>query len=215
LSKSSYPACITNPQRSCWDVSGLSFLEIFKLHWAPLLGERAAGFTWAFERLEHLFRRYYCIIETGCMRDLYRPFDFAKDGCSTLLFDRYIQHAGGVLYSVDASLRAVQYAKRFVSEQTLVAQHDSILFLRSLGVTRIDLLYLDSLDYIESNRRVAEEWHLFELTTAFKWLRPGSMVMVDDNYADGSGKGALIRKFFRAYGLEPAYAGRQLGWIMP
>jgi len=149
------------------------------------------------------------------MRDLYRPLDFAKDGCSTLLFDRYVQYMEGVVYSVDASEKAVTYARQFVSERTVVAQHDSLRFLRSLMLGRIDLLYLDSLDYIEGNHRVAEEWHLFELTAAFKWLRSGSVVMVDDNYPDGSGKGALVRKFFTAYGLQPAYVGRQFGWIMP
>lgn len=189
---------------------------IFKERWAPLLGERADGFYWAFSRLEELMRPYRLIVETGCMRDRYRPLDFARDGCSTLLFDRCVQHTGGACYSVDSSARAVAYARQFVSRQTQVVHDDSLLFLRRLRPHRtIDLLYLDSLDYDKVNPRASEERHLFELTAAMRWLTPGSVIMVDDNYPDGSGKGALIRKFFIHSGLLPTFEGRQLGWVLP
>jgi len=189
---------------------------LFDEYWAPLLGERALGFRWAFTQLRKLPRQHHIIVETGCMRALYRELDFEKDGCSTLLFDRYVQHHRGLCYSVDCAVEAVKYAEQFVGWRTRVICNDSLRFLRDLrGVDRIDLLYLDSFDYDKANPEPSQQWHLFEFTAAMRLLRHGSLVMVDDNYLDGSGKGTLIRKFFTAYGIEPACLGRQLGWIMP
>lgn len=174
------------------------------------------GFRWAFQQLRKLPRQHHVIVETGCMRDFYRPLDFAKDGCSTLLFDRYVQHHKGLCYSVDHTLEAVKYAEQFTGWRTRVICDDSLHFLRDLrGIDQIDLLYLDSFDYDKAKPWESQEWHLFELTAAMSYLSHKSLVMVDDNYLDGSGKGALVRKFFWFLGIEPAYVGRQLGWIMP
>lgn len=174
-----------------------------------------------FEQLEKQKKSFYSIVETGCMRAKYRELDFVKDGCSTLLFDRFVQKMGGMLESVDNSVEAVQYARQFVnSANTTVHLYDSILFLRDRrGGGIIDLLYLDSMDFHKENPQASELHHLFELTAAMRCLRRGSIVMVDDNYTDGTGKGRLVRKFFTEYGLVPAFEphqfGRQLGWIIP
>jgi len=174
-----------------------------------------------FEQLEKQDKAFYSIVETGCMRKKYRELDFVKDGCSTLLFDRFVQKMGGVLESVDCSVEAVQYARQFVnSNNTTVYLQDSILFLRNRrGGGPIDLLYLDSMDYDINAPGASELHHLFELTAAMRMLRRGSIVMVDDNYSDDTGKGRLVRKFFTEYGLVPAFEphqfGRQLGWIIP
>lgn len=213
---SNYPVCITSPEPEHWDNKHRSFMDLFDEYWAPLLGERAGGFRWAFQQLRKSPGLEHVIVETGTMRDYYRPLDFLKDGCSTLLFDRYVQRYSGRFYSVDSSLRATKYAEQFTSKRTLLKYSDSLEFFRSLtGIYQINLLYLDSLDYDKANPRESEEWHLFELLAANQWLKRKSIVMVDDNYPDGSGKGRLVRKFFSAYKLEPAYVGRQFGWIIP
>jgi hypothetical protein len=170
-----------------------------------------------FEQLEMQRKTWYKIVETGCMRSKYREMDFMRDGCSTLIFDRFVQKMGGMVESVDSSIAAVEYARKFVNpNQTTVYHHDSILFLRNgRGGGRIDLLYLDSMDYDKTRPQASELHHLFELTAAMRNLARGSIVMVDDNYSDGTGKGRLVRQFFTEYALVPAFEGRQLGWIIP
>lgn len=212
-----------NPAKSFWDdPTTIDFSTIYKKIWAPLLIHRAYGFHWMFEQLEKMDKSFYCIVETGCMRDKYRKMDFAKDGCSTLLFDRFVQKMGGMFESVDCSVEAVQYAREFVAhDNTSIYLNDSILFLRNRVKYGgpIDLLYLDSMDYDKESPGASEMHHLYELTASMRMLKRGSIVMVDDNYSDGTGKGRLVRQFFTEYGLIPAFEpqnfGRHLGWIIP
>jgi hypothetical protein len=207
-----------NPRKEYWDEPNQhSFADLFLSIWAGLTGIRADGFYWMFDQLEQQRKTWYRIVETGCMRSKYRECDFERDGCSTLIFDRFAQKMGGAVESVDSSVAAVEYARKFIDPNTTTVYcHDSILFLRNgRGGGKIDLLYLDSMDYDKAHPQTSELHHLFELTAAMRNLGRGSIVMVDDNYSDGTGKGRLVRKFFTEYGLVPAFEGRQLGWIIP
>jgi hypothetical protein len=92
------------------------------------------------------------IVETGCMR---QENDYGA-GCSTLLFSRVAATYGACLWSVDNNPDHVALATRLTSAYA-ASRHcvvgDSVDFLQSRlknepnFSSRIDLLYLDSLDY--------------------------------------------------------------------
>jgi predicted O-methyltransferase YrrM len=209
------------------------FLERFDREWAPLLAHRRDTFRRAFEHLLARGRPPFRIVETGCVRS----DNWAGDGRSTVLFDRFVEMSGGELVSIDLSPEACAYARREVGERSRVLEGDSVRELRRIATEllargeAIDLLFLDSLDADPSDSRRASEQALLELCAARPALRPGSLVMVDDAYrallgvprGDGgfevlrevgpSGKGALVSDYFRRVGQPLLFDGYQRGWI--
>lgn len=92
------------------------------------------------------------IVETGCVRQA----DEFGSGCSTLVFAEVVARYGGCLWSVDNDPQhvatAVQLTQAYASNRRCILA-DSVEFLqhmllRQSGFSgRVDLLYLDSLDY--------------------------------------------------------------------
>lgn len=149
------------------------------------------------------------IVETGCNRS---TDNWAGDGMSTIIFDKYINDYNGELHSVDIDQRHVNLATSLVSNKTTIHCSDSVAWLwnfNKLG-RKIDLLYLDSFDYDGSNG-LSMQHHMYELTAALPSLKNGTMIAVDDHFGD-HGKGELVKRFMGHIGIPLLHNGYQLIW---
>lgn len=152
----------------------------------PLLAMRAVSFRKIFDYLDSLDQsRPLVIVETGCLRT---PNNWAGDGQSTLLFDRYLQFraAGGSCIAMDIDPAATAACRSMVSPNVEILTGDSVILLRdvakslrSIGTT-VDLLYLDSFDLDWGNVTPSAVHHLKELVSIYECLTPLSLVVVDD-----------------------------------
>lgn len=92
------------------------------------------------------------IVEMGCA---YTPGDWSGAGQSTLVFAEWLDDHDGHLHTVDIDADHIAACRRItVGFEDFISYHvaDSVLYLRNaiqaeLRWRRIDLLYLDSLDY--------------------------------------------------------------------
>jgi hypothetical protein len=167
------------------------------------------------------------IIETGCARPPdnvpwgTEDISFADDGFSTLIFDKFINDFGGDFHSVDLTPKHADYARSRVSDKSQIHCDDSVGFLWHVSKILaeeeryVDLLYLDSYDYEESNPYPSMVHHIKEIAVILNRLHPGSMIAVDDNIGTGSermGKPKYVAEMMEAMGLELVYEGKQLIW---
>ena len=175
------------------------------------LGKRGPTFQKIFEYLETLEKPV--IVETGTYRE---ANNYEGDGCSTLLFDQYVAAHGGVLWSVDNDHMACKLAAA-ATDHAIVMWSDSVEFLSTLQ-GEIDLLYLDSYNIINW----LDDWapaahHLKELFAARHCLKPGTLVVIDDNIVTPQGKrlgkGRLVYELINSLGGEPYFDDYQVGWI--
>lgn len=178
----------------------------------PRLGERQHTFQQIFQHLISLGHPPV-IIETGTYRE---ENNYTGDGCSTLLFDNFVDCFGGELFSVDNDPGACALARSAVKHAEII-ESDSVEYLGSL-YGACDLLYLDS--YNITNWY--DDWapaahHLKELFAAKNVIAPGTLIVVDDNVCtpDGvrRGKGRLINELMTSLGIDPLFEYYQIGWI--
>ena len=73
---------------------------------APRLGKRRDSFDTMFTFLGEF--KHPTIVETGTYRE---QNNYEGDGCSTLLFDKYIECYGGNLISIDIDPKACQLSR--------------------------------------------------------------------------------------------------------
>ena len=178
---------------------------------SPRLNKRRTSFQTMFEFLSGI--KHPTIIETGTYRE---ENNYEGDGCSTLLFDKYIECHGGNLISIDNDPQACQLARNATTE-ALVLESDSVEALGEME-GRVDLLYLDSYNIEDWNNDWAPAaHHLKELFAAKNIIRPGTLIVVDDNFQTTAGnligKGRLINETMESLGIEPYIFGYQIGWI--
>lgn len=180
----------------------------------PLLGLRETGFTKIFEYLRRI--KDPVIVETGTVRE---DYNFEGDGCSTILFDRYVDTQGGTLLTVDIDPAACKNA-RTVTTHAEVIEADSVEFLSTLE-GHVDLLYLDSFNiYNWLDDWEASGHHLKELFAAKNVIKEGTLIVVDDNlYMKNTdtnkkfGKGRMIQELMKSIGIPPYIDGYHMGWI--
>lgn len=196
------------------------FWSWFEAEAKPKLGKRAETFAQMFRYLDS-FERPVHIIETGCMRD---PNAWAGDGCSTLMFDRYIQGTDGSLHSCDIDQDAVKLCWSMVGDQSqsCISCEDSVDYLRGMASYQkpwCDLLYLDSYDLDPIKPLLSEIHHINELLAALPLLRPDTLVVVDDSPSHVAlgrlrvtGKGKLVAEYANEVGAKLMFAGYQVGW---
>ena len=177
----------------------------------PRLNKRSAGFQKIFDFLGGL--NSPVIVETGTYRE---ENNYEGDGCSTLLFDSFVDYHGGVVLSVDIDPEACDLAKEntFFTE---VIESDSVEFLGTLE-GKVDLLYLDSYNIADWNNDWAPAaHHLKELFAAKDCIKEKTMIVVDDNLKlpNGKrlGKGRLIYELMESLGIDPCFDDYQIGWI--
>ena len=179
----------------------------------PQLGNRQKTF-------EKIFDYLLCIddpviIETGTYRE---ENNYAGDGCSTLLFDKFIEcNKGGTVISIDIDPKACALAKNN-TKYTQVICGDSVETLALLD-TKVDLLYLDSYNIQDwYNDWAPAAHHLKELFAAKNLLASSAtLIVVDDNLTapDGRrlGKGRLIYELMDSLGIDPIFDEYQIGWV--
>ena len=180
----------------------------------PLLGLRETGFTKIFEYLRRI--KDPVIVETGTVRE---DYNFEGDGCSTILFDRYVDTQGGTLLTVDIDPVACKNA-RTVTTHAEVIEADSVEFLSTLE-GHVDLLYLDSFNiYNWLDDWKASAHHLKEIFAAKNVIKEGTLIVVDDNlYMKNTdtnkkfGKGRMIQELMKSIGIPPYIDGYHMGWI--
>ncbi|MCA3159992.1 MAG: hypothetical protein ING36_08240 [Burkholderiales bacterium] len=210
------------------------FWDFFNAEAGPRLARREETFRQMFKYLDELSQPV-SIVETGCTR---LKGNWAGDGQSTVLFDRYIstRDENPVCLTVDINKNSVQECISLVSQRTQVFQQDSVAFLSKLVseyVTNnqtIDLLYLDSFDLDMTYWQPSAIHHLKELAVAIRALRADSLVVVDDcpstadftlednntiNFVTSpkiGGKGRLVAEFANSIGANCIFADYQAGW---
>jgi len=201
---------------------------------SPKLSLRTESFRKIFTYLDR-FDRPIAIIETGCVR---QRDNWAGDGQSTILFDKYTEfHSGSVVFSVDRDPQATALCGSLVSNRVRIHTGDSIAWLKSLtdnpptGLRHVDLLYLDSYDVDLDDPLPSAIHHLKELVAIAPLLSAGTLVAVDDSpsFFIGihnqnnslalirppriGGKGRLIAEYAAQIGAEVFFADYQCGWL--
>ena len=169
---------------------------------------------------------YPLIVETGCIRPGDQPWSsfensFKDDGMSTCIFDQYINEYDGEFHSVDLSPIHVNYAQSMISDKSEVHCRDSVEFLWSLNKVLvendryIDVLYLDSYDWIPGREPECMAHHIKELASIVSRMSEGGLLAVDDNYGtptNRQGKGVYVHEFMQSIGVPLIYDGIQCVW---
>ena len=184
----------------------MTFLEKFDKELYPKLAKRADTSKEIIKLLNE--KKNVIIVETGTIR---QENNWQYDGQSTLIWDAYVQHNGGRVFSVDIDEKAVELARKSVSNKTAVYCGDSIKFLRYFPFkSEIDLLYLDTVD---AHLPEAGKHHLFEFIQVWSSLKPGCIIVIDDVLKPNIGKHVLIAHFMQEMGYQPALLGYQIAWV--
>jgi SAM-dependent methyltransferase len=177
------------------------------------LYQRAHGFNLVFAYLESLNQTEYHIVETGTMRN---PGNW-KDGQSARLFTEFVDYHGGSVRSVDIDPEAVTAARTAIASDRFTSTcMDSVLYLATqLDLDRVDLFYLDSYDVKWADDHASAAHHLREFQVIEPHLKPGAMIVIDDNsrFLDSNhrtGKGHYIADYLSAKGHEPLYDAYQI-----
>jgi len=159
-----------------------------------------------------------CIVETGCIERV-TDDGWVGNGCSTIIFDKYVSFNHGRLYSVDIISDKVDWARTQVGPRTYIALGDSVEFLKNL-VVQPDLLYLDASHLYWHNQTPSQVHHYHELMAMLPKLRPESLVVVDDSPAiideqvkfSIQGKGGLVGAYANEVGAELLFSEYQSAW---
>ena len=177
------------------------------------LYQRADGFNLVFAHLENLDQTEYHIVETGTLRN---PGNW-KDGQSARLFTEFVDYHGGSVRSVDIDPEAVTTARTaIVSNRFESTCMDSVLYLSTqLDLNTVALFYLDSYDVKWNDDHASADHHLKEFQTIEPHLKPGALVVIDDNSRflesnQRTGKGHYIADYLATKGHEPVYDHYQI-----
>ena len=193
------------------------FFDRFYNEFYPNLGPRKNSFEKAFKYLEQKNQSKYLIVETGTTR----ADNLEGEGNSTILFDFYINSAKtGTLYSIDNYPEACEYARSVTSFKTNIVLNDSVAFLVNFpNIEDIDLLYLDSFDINPLVFHEPQLHALKELTAIYAKLKPGCLIVIDDNIIQEDniiydiGKGKYVMDFFNHASAEILFNEYQIGVI--
>lgn len=186
--------------------------------------KRESSFRMMIDHLKSI--EYPLIVETGCIRPGDQPWStlensFKDDGMSTCIFDKFINDFDGEFHSVDITPLHVSYAKSQISNKSEIHCRDSVEFLWNLNkVLRendryIDILYLDSYDWVVGKESECMAHHIKELASIVTRMAQGGLVAVDDNLLDKGkrlGKGVYVHEFMESIGVPLIHDGIQCVW---
>ena len=152
------------------------------------------------------------IVETGCYRGI------SGDGFGTLLLAQLAEQVDGHVTSIEINPDNLLKAQQILEENNLsnrvtLIHGDSVRQL-SILTTTIDLLYLDSYDYIEADPGPCQRHQLAELGAAFGKLAPRSLVLMDDFDLPSRGKCGLSVEFLLDRGAVELCRGYQILFSM-
>ena len=171
---------------------------------------------WTFQIALSLFlqRAGEIIIETGCVREK----DDWGAGNSTVIFGDFCKKYNRNLITVDNNLTNLNVAREETREfEDLITYEldDSLEFLRKYD-SKIDLLFLDSLDCVESpsDQNIEAQSHaLKELQIAMSKLHKDSIILIDDNLFKNGGKTKMCKEFLIKKGWICVMDYKQTLWI--
>lgn len=174
------------------------------------LFQRGEGFLIVFDLLSKQNKSDYKFIETGVLR---KPNNWI-DGQSTFLFQEFLKSYNGKIFCVDISEDACTEARNFLDPRVVsVTCDDSLNFLKNLNLSEIDFFHLDSYDVKWKNDEPSADHHLKEFLIIEPHLKPGSIVMIDDNtYVENArrGKGRKIYEYLSSKNIFPLYDNYQI-----
>lgn len=155
------------------------------------------------------------IIETGTAR---ARGNWSGDGQSTLIWDWLAGEIDGAkVLSIDMNPAAVELAKEQTKNVKFLVG-DSIEKLssqKSTVLSKVGLLYLDSLDFDWGAGHVSAQHHLGELLAVWESIPSGCLIAVDDCHSPYQGKHTAVAAFMAEKKIIPAFSGYQMGWIKP
>ena len=174
---------------------------------------RAVGFDIIFRLLLNQKQSNFNIIETGTLRT---PGNW-MDGQSARLFTEFVELYDGQVRSVDIDLMACEAARdTIVSNKFSVAHSDSVAWLQQqTDLEQVDLFYLDSYDVDWNDDTASAEHHLNEFSTIEPFVRPGLVLVIDDNSRwvnnhRRTGKGRRVVEYLETQGHLPIYDEYQI-----
>ena len=141
------------------------------------------------------------IVETGTLRT---AGNWLGDGQSTRLFAEFAERYDCKLWTCDLDPAAIGQARDATSEYASRIEYvvsDSVPFLRNFAEP-IDLLYLDSMDFYDTNPDPPQEHALQEGQAALHALHTQSIVLIDDCTVKYGGKGGKVVPFFLGQGWQ-------------
>jgi len=210
------------------------FWDFFDNEAAPRLAKREKTFRKVFEYLDQLDGPI-TIVETGCAR---LEGNWAGDGQSTILFDKYIsaRDENSTCYTVDINPASVTECFKLVSHRVTVTQDDSVHYLNQLAKKFkedkrvISLVYLDSFDLDWIYWQPSAIHHLKELVALQGCINKKTLLVVDDSpqnvnflpnqsnvieifgHPKIGGKGTLVAEYAATIGAKLEFSGYQAGW---
>jgi hypothetical protein len=209
------------------------FWQWFDAEAAPRLALREVSFRKIFQYLDALQDRI-TIVETGCAR---MADNWAGDGQSTVLFDRYAaSRSDSMVVTIDLDPEATRICKTLVSDRVTVHTGDSVAVLpqisRRLKIMErsIDLLYLDSYDLDWGNPVPSAVHHLKELVSIISMVNPRTLVVIDDSAMIGrmvadaqgrlnflaepvpGGKSTYVAEYAAQVHAKLLFSHYQIGW---
>jgi hypothetical protein len=177
--------------------------------------KRDVGFDIMFRLLLNKKQQNFSIIETGTLRS---PGQW-KDGQSAFLFTEFVLSQGGQVRSVDIDPVACANASTALPvKQFSVACSDSVEWLtEQVDLDSVDLFYLDSWDVDWEDDTASATHHLKEFQAIESFLRPGTVVAIDDNSrwcqsGHRAGKGRAVLEYLEAKCHYPIYDEYQIIW---
>ena len=175
--------------------------------------DRSDGFRIIFEELDKL-NKDVNIVETGCARPDHGRLAFGDDGCSSYLFDAFVECHRGDFLSIDINLDNVGYCRSILTSRfSGVWCLDSVSALYSIpDEVQYDLVYLDSYDLTIQQPELAQAHALKELCAVLKNTHKGTLIAVDDHRVPEGfiGKGKFVQEFLDTIGAEKLYDGYQM-----
>lgn len=178
-------------------------------------GKRKESFQLMLDRIKT--RTSPLVVETGCSR---QDNNFDGDGMSSLIFDSFTEHHQGEFYSVDINPDHVDFTKKLIKKGNIICS-DSVSFLFELNKKlrtqnkQIDLLYLDSFDFERNNPHPSSLHHIMELTSIWPSCLTGTIIAIDDNFPDGTGKGQYVSLWMEKNNIKPIFKDYQIIWEIP
>lgn len=174
---------------------------------------RAVGFDIIFRLLLNQKQSNFNIVETGTLRT---PGNW-MDGQSARLFTEFVDLYNGQVRSVDIDSVACEAARNtIVSIKFSVAHSDSVVWLQQqTDLDQVDLFYLDSYDVDWNDDTASAEHHLNEFLTIEPFVRPGLVLVIDDNSRwvnnhRRTGKGRKVVEYLESQGHFPIYDEYQI-----
>ena len=131
---------------------------------------------------EHFKFDYINFLETGCTSDSYDNFG--------LLFAMMVDEIGGTYHTVDINENYIKKSKDFfdkiIPNNSFVYEtSDSIEYLNNFN-NPLNLVHLDSYDLDIKEPIPSSLHHLYEFLSIKDKMPQGSIVIVDDNYLNGT-----------------------------